>query len=151
MKCYINNDLVIRNNIGVRQFGFGKDINNKDGLKYLIILPISEFTIIVQPIFDSYIQTMKEDDERLGIEPDDEDSVYMNERGYPNYMKVITEDKNFMEMFIWWHFKGEILDSLFNNNDKSNLLYVINSLDSITIKEDTVEVRGEAFEIKRSN
>ena len=94
---------------------------------------------------------MKEDDERLGIEPDDEDSVYMNERGYPNYMKVITEDKNFMEMFIWWHFKGEILDSLFNNNDKSNLLYVINSLDSITIKEDTVEVRGEAFEIKRSN
>jgi len=149
MKCYINNNLIPDENVTVGDFGFGKKVPNP--FMYLLTIKIEDFIMVTQPIFDSYMETMKEDDERFGVDIDDKDSVYMSERGYPKYTSVLISDKAFIETFFIETFVLEFLSPFFKERDQNKWLYVINSLDSITIKEDTVEVRGEAFEIKRSN
>ena len=138
--CLINGRSVPFELVILDDFCFGKPMPASEKAKYDLIILMNEFREVTEIEFNNFVKDMKEDDEKFN----DMYSVELYEAGYPNYVQAMENHKAIVEQYIRDFYSEFIYRCLKNcNNDRKT--YDINTLDSITILDDRVIIKGDAY------
>ncbi|RLC09398.1 MAG: hypothetical protein DRI57_22180 [Deltaproteobacteria bacterium] len=138
MMIYINQRINNTENVGYREFGFGKEVT-LDTCSYLIEIPKYEFINLMNTTYSDCIDELKKDDEITG----EFDPPFPGATEYPSLEVFIEDHKEAFVEFFKIYFETDFLSLLFSN--KNDPVYVINSVDNIEITDASVIVSGKAY------
>ncbi len=137
----ISNVQIDNNTVTYRDFGFGKPVpfSTQD---YTLTISLHDIKLLLKADVDEFVNDLKEDDDLS-----DENVVRLKEAGYPFTEKLISDYPKLFCNIIRDNLYFNILDRLLVNNSPEVLRYVINTLSQVSIKNDTLIITGEVYDI----
>jgi len=142
VELLISNQKLPFNIVTFRDMGFGKEICQEDKLEYLFDLSLSEFSQVAEKLFDDFVNECKQDDEISVVE-----TLGIRELGYPTFRQVLHNNRDVLVSIIKEYLPLEFLYGYFNNKNKTEWKYAINSIDEIILNDNNVTIRGSAYQI----
>jgi hypothetical protein len=147
MICRIDDQPVSRQAVRYRELNFGQAVDQPlHG--YEIAYDVQEFMDLLRKDYEEAMREIEADDEAV---PDAEPK-YFRELGYPS-LEELLKHPEYLDDALGWLFWNDLLSATFPveaGNVASWIArqWVINSIDHVEVKNDTVIVSGKIFEVQ---
>lgn len=127
-------------------FGQFQRWKEHEPLVYQLEVETPAFVNIIEKYFNEFRKTEIEDDDQMDLE----ELIAFKNLGFPTLQEMLTNHKEILADLLIFN-SQEVLQLLFNHDltSAAKRLYSVNSIDTIFITSNSVDVSGICFLVKR--